>query len=154
MLKYTLTMEWQDHRLEYHNLKMGLSVNILDVYEVQKIWTPSLVFENTEDREVTSLSFKSQVEVRIMGNVNSSKIDVADEINISKGEENPFLWTEIYLKSLKCVFDLEMFPFDIQVTQRTKEHSNYIYNTAGLQSSYEYKTTRHGHYQSSQYLCQ
>ena len=117
MLKFTLAMEWQDHRLEYHNIKHGPSVNILDVYELQKIWTPLLVFENIEDRAVTSLSFKSQVEVRIMGNVSRSKIDIVDEINIFKGEENPLLWTENYLKSLKCVVDLEMYPFDIQVTQ-------------------------------------
>ena len=115
-LKFTLTMEWKDHRLEYHNLKLGPFDNILGAHELQNIWTPSIVFENTEDREVSSLSLQSQVEVRRSGNFSRSKIDVVDEINIFKGEENDLIWTENYSKSLKCVFNLEMFPFDIQVT--------------------------------------
>ena len=115
-LKFTLAMEWKDHRLEYHNLKHGPSDNILAAHELQNIWTPSLVFENTEGREVTSLSLKSEVEVRRSGNFSRSKIDVVDEINIFKGEENDLIWTENYSKSFKCVFNLEMFPFDIQVT--------------------------------------
>ena len=52
-----------------------------------------------------------------------SKIFLED-FNIFKGKENSILWTEDYSKSLKCVFNLEMFPFDMQVTQYFKQRVN------------------------------
>ena len=109
-------MEWVDHRLEYHNLHQGAAPNILAHHELQKIWTPSLVFANTENREVTSLNHLSEVMVRKVGNATKSNIGVPEEISIYKGEENSLVWTENYVKTIKCVFNLEMFPFDIQVT--------------------------------------
>ena len=116
-LQMTLEMEWVDHRLEYHNLHKGSELNILSDDDLQNIWTPSLIFVNTEDRYVTRVSYESEVGVKILGNSTKSGVDVADEIRIFKGEENPLVWTQKFVKSIKCVFNLEMFPFDIQVTQ-------------------------------------
>ena len=115
-LKFHLMLEWKDHRLEYHNLKQGFAGNTLSEFERQNIWTPTLVFENTEHKDITTLNTKSQVKVTRFGNYSRSNLDVVEEFDIFKGEENSILWTEDYSKSLKCVFDLEMFPFDMQVT--------------------------------------
>ena len=112
-----LEMEWMDPRLEYHNLHPGPGVNILPYDELKNIWTPSLVFVNTENTDTTRLSYESEVSVAILGNSTRSGIDVAEEINIFKGNENLLIWSENYIKTVKCVFNLEMFPFDIQVTQ-------------------------------------
>ena len=114
-MQFSLSMEWVDHRLEYHNLHQGSAANILDSEEMENIWTPGIVFTNTEDRQVTTPSWQSHIGVKILGNVSQSVIAIADETNIYKGDENTLAWTEIYLKSMKCVFYLEMFPFDMQV---------------------------------------
>ena len=111
-----LTLEWVDHRLEYHNLQQGSAANILDSEEMKNIWTPGLVFINTEDKQVTTIRWKSEIGVKILGNGSQSRAGVADETNIFKGKENTLVWTENYLKAMKCVFNLDMFPFDMQVT--------------------------------------
>ena len=110
-------MEWKDHRLEYRNLKQGAAGNTLSEFALRNIWTPSLVFVNTENKDVTNLNSNSHLKVSRFGNFSRSKLEVVEEFNIFKGEENSILWTEDYSKSLKCVFNLEMFPFDKQVTQ-------------------------------------
>ena len=115
-MQLTLEMEWVDHRLEYHNLDKGAGLDFLSYDELQNIWTPSLIFINTEERDITRLSYESEVGVRLSGNSTRSGEDVAHEIRIFKGEENPLIWTEKFVKSMKCIFNLEMFPFDIQVT--------------------------------------
>ena len=113
-IKFSVTMKWTDYRLEYHNLKQ--TNNILGAHEIQKMWTPLVVFENTEEREGTKLSSDSEVEVRRLGNFSRSKIEDVEEINIFKGDENHLQWNENHAKSFKCVFKLEMYPFDVQVT--------------------------------------
>lgn len=116
-IQLRLDLEWMDHRLEYHHLQRGGAPNILAESELHNIWIPSLVFANTENREVTRLNPGSEVKVKILGNASKSGLDLVDEIDIFKGSENPLIWTERYQQSIKCIFSLEMFPFDIQVTQ-------------------------------------
>ena len=109
-------MEWKDHRLEYHNLKLGPAGNSLSDFEMKNIWVPTLVFENTEHKDVTTLNSDSQVKISRFGNFSRSELDVVEEFDIFKGKENSLLWTENYSKSFKCIFNMKMFPFDIQVT--------------------------------------
>ena len=116
-IQLRLEIEWVDHRLDYHHLQQGGAPNILAESELDNIWIPSLVFANTENREVTRLISGSEVKVKILGNASKSGLDLVDEIYIFKGNENPLIWTERYQQSIKCIFSLEMFPFDIQVTQ-------------------------------------
>ena len=103
--------------MEYHNLKKGPEGNTLSEFEQRNIWTPSIVFVNTENKVVTNLNSNSHLKVGRFGNFSRSKLEVVEEFNIVKGGENYILWTEDYSKSLKFVFNLEMFPFDKQVTQ-------------------------------------
>jgi hypothetical protein len=116
-IQFSLMMEWKDHRLEYHNLKQGPAGNTLSEFEQRNIWTPLIVCVNTENKDVTNLSSNSHLKISRFGNYSRSKLEVVEEFNIFKGEDNSVLWTEDYSKSLKCVFNLGMFPFDKQVTQ-------------------------------------
>ena len=110
-------MEWKDHRLEYHNLKHGPAGNFLSDFEKKNIWVPTLVFENTEHKDVTGMNSDSQVKISRFGNLSRSDLDIVEEFDIFTGRENSILWTESYSKEFKCIFIMKMFPFDIQVTQ-------------------------------------
>ena len=54
-LKFTFVMEWNDHRLNYYNLKTRMSANAFTAEEVNKMWIPHLVFSNNEDNLVTQV---------------------------------------------------------------------------------------------------
>ena len=51
--QFKLMMEWYDFRLTYHNLKPTVSSNSLANHEIEQIWIPFVVFENTKDNEAT-----------------------------------------------------------------------------------------------------
>ena len=48
-----MIMEWYDFRLTYYNLKRTRSANSLSTEEIEGIWLPFVVFENTENNEAT-----------------------------------------------------------------------------------------------------
>ena len=52
-IQFALTLEWYDYRLTYYNLKKTKSSNTLAADEMEKIWIPFVVFENTQDNEAT-----------------------------------------------------------------------------------------------------
>ena len=55
-LKYRLILEWYDYRIKYFNLKGTRSQNALALQDVQRLWIPFLVFDNTERNEATHVS--------------------------------------------------------------------------------------------------
>ena len=44
----------------------------------------------------------------------SSDETVVDEINIFKGSENKITFDKVYTKTLKCIYELQLYPFDTQ----------------------------------------
>ena len=42
-----------DYRLKYFNLKKARSQNAINIEDMQKLWIPFLVFDNTEKNEAT-----------------------------------------------------------------------------------------------------
>ena len=42
-----------DYRIKYWNLKRTRSQNALALEDVERLWIPFLVFDNTEDNEAT-----------------------------------------------------------------------------------------------------
>ena len=49
------------------------------------------------------------------GNFTESGLDVMEEINIFEGAENRITFQQVYSKTLKCVYQLQLYPFDTQV---------------------------------------
>ena len=115
VLKFKFVMEWYDHRLTYYNLKMRRSANALGTDEIQKVWIPNLVFTNTQNNENTKGNDDSEVTVTREGNYTVSKIDVVEEINIFNGKDNKLTFEMTYTKTLRCDYQLQMYPFDKQL---------------------------------------
>ena len=49
------------------------------------------------------------------GNFTKSPVNVLEEINIFEGHQNRITFQQVYSKTFKCVYQLELYPFDTQV---------------------------------------
>ena len=47
-LKFRLSLKWKDARVSFYNIKAEESLNSLSYEEQLSLWTPSIVFWNTE----------------------------------------------------------------------------------------------------------
>ena len=115
VLKFKIRMEWYDYRLTYWNLKQRRSANAFSQDDTSKLWMPSLVFQNTENNEVTVADSEAEVTVTREGDFTRSDDTVVEEINIFSGEDNRITFERIYTKTFRCEYQLQLYPFDTQV---------------------------------------
>ena len=124
MLKFRLFMNWYDYRLSYHNLKESKLLNSLTRNEVEQIWIPFIIFSNTENSEFTEGNKESEISVIREGDFSESTLDITEERNIFVGKENRMSFRQMYSKQFRCLFQLQLYPFDTQVTLTFKNHHN------------------------------
>ena len=115
VLKFRFLMVWYDYRLKYHNLKQERSLNSLSREEIERLWIPFLVFSNTQKQESTKGGDETEVTITREGNFTESSVHVIEEINIFEGVENKITFQQVFDKELKCVYKLQLYPFDTQV---------------------------------------
>ena len=48
-------LEWLDYRLDFNNLKEQTYLNALTEEDKKNIWLPMVVFDNTDQKEMTRL---------------------------------------------------------------------------------------------------
>ena len=115
-------MEWYDYRLIYHNLKTQRSLNLLSREEIERLWIPFVVFANTKDSESTKGDDETEVTITREGNYTESSIYTLDEINIFRGFDNRITFQQVYAKTFKCEYQLQLYPFDTQVSYSSYKH--------------------------------
>ena len=136
-LQFQITLEWKENRATYHNLKSDMYLNALSSEDINKLWLPLVIYTNTEQLETTRLGenweWTTNVWVKREGNFVRSDLDVSDEIEIFKGTENSLVLVQSYTHKFQCVFQLDKYPFDIQVSTqmitRLNIHIAYSYFT-------------------------
>ena len=74
-----------------------------------------MVFSNTENQEFTKGDDETEVTITREGNFTESEVHVMEEINIFEGAENRITFQQVYSKTFKCVYELQLYPFDTQV---------------------------------------
>ena len=118
-IQFEITLEWKENRATYLNLKANNSLNALNQKDIEKLWLPEVVYENTDQKESTRLGFimewKTEVEVRREGNHRKSGLDTVDEAYIYEGNENTLSMTQAHTHSFQCQYDFQCYPFDTQV---------------------------------------
>jgi len=114
-MKFRLVLEWMDYRLQYYNLKKERSQNSLSLEEIQALWLPFLVFSNTENNEATKPTEDTELTITREGEFSVSGEEVIEEIDIFEGNENRLTFEQVYTKTFKCTYQLQMYPFDSQV---------------------------------------
>ena len=89
-VKFTISMEWYEtDRVTYHNLKKKLSLNTLSDKEMSELWTPYVIYTNTDNNEATKVNhkfkdIKTTMAVTREGGVTRAKMDSVDEIELFK----------------------------------------------------------------------
>ena len=109
------------YRLKYHNLKTERSNNLLSRSEIDNLWIPFVVFSNTENSEATQRDVNSEVTVTREAEFTRSGEDVVDETNVFLGDENRITFQQVYTKTFKCTYQLQLYPFDTQVKALGKD---------------------------------
>ena len=125
-----ISMRWNETRVTYHNLKNQTSLNALTDDDVQKIWLPIIVYDNTDQKEVTRLGeygngeWATSVTVTREGRFTRSDIREVDEAEIFEGAENSLTMNQTYTWEFQCKYKLQRYPFDTQVLNQVTIRCN------------------------------
>ena len=118
--QFRIWLEWRENRATYHNLKEMKFLNILMQDDVQRIWLPEVVYENTDQKKSTRLGetweWSTSVLVKKEGDFSRSDLSSVDETEIFKGGENSLIMEQTYTHEFQCVYNLRYYPFDTQVS--------------------------------------
>ena len=115
-----LSLQWKENRVRYQNLKKETFLNALTDDDIETIWLPLIVYDNTDQKEVTRLGteweWATRVTVTREGNFTWSSWEEVDEAEIFEGAENSLTMNQTYTREFQCKYKLQRYPFDAQVT--------------------------------------
>ena len=113
-LKMFLILTWYDDRLVYHNLKENRIANSPSFEVTGKLWIPKIIFDNTRNNDVMALDDLAKITISKQGKSTLSDETNVDEIEIFKGSENKIYFEKGFTKTVKCIYQLQLYPFDKQ----------------------------------------
>jgi hypothetical protein len=102
--QFALSLEWFDSRIRFHNLHGDQGLNKLMDEDKQRIWIPSMIFDNTDEKTRTKTDKESLVSIKREGNFSKSTKENVDNIYIYEGEKNPV--------EINRVYHISWFAFD------------------------------------------
>ena len=118
-LQFQISFSWKENRVKYLNLKNQTSLNALTDEEISHLWLPLIVYDNTDQKEVTRLGenweWATRVTVTREGDFSRSDIEEVDEAEIFEGAENRLTMNQTYTWEFQCQYMLQRYPFDTQV---------------------------------------
>ena len=135
-LQFQITLEWRENsRVIFHNLKQDKSLNALSTQDVNTLWHPLVIYDNTDQKEVTRLGLDWEwtsptIVIREGDYTNCennpsckrSSDEEVDETEIFEAEKNRIEMQQVYTWQFQCTYDLKFYPFDAQV--RGEERGN------------------------------
>ena len=139
-LKFRITLEWYENRAIYHNLKQKVSFNYLSNYEIGNLWTPYVIYKNTDNNDAITINdgVRTTMAITREGDFIRSQMDVVDEIEIFNGRDNRVTMNQTYSKEFQCKYQLHWFPFDTQVSNKIQENICFILICSGLLHSHDF----------------
>ena len=117
MIKFTIALEWYEKRVNFNNLKKPASMNTLSLYEVENLWLPFVIFDNTDMVEAVRVEEGVFTEVQVTKEEEGRRSDATsmDEIEIYSGRKNKLTLYQTYSKQFHCKYKLHKYPFHSQV---------------------------------------
>ena len=129
-LKFNLVAEWFDSRITWNDLNDDLYLNIPDQEVTNKLWIPTIIFENTENKYETLMDKRALVLVKKQGPASLSPIQETEEIAYYKGSENTIQYRRAFFFRFRCNFELQNYPFDTQICtmlmRKTDKFENFM----------------------------
>ena len=120
-IQFSITLTWLENRATYQNLKYDKSLNALNEKDVEKLWLPRVIYENTDQKETTRLGefgngeWQTRLVVNRTGNFTRSEPNHLDEVETFEGEQNHLIMSQTYTHKFQCQYDFSLYPFDTQV---------------------------------------
>ena len=113
-LKFNLRMTWVDARLNFYNIKLKETMNVISRDELNKIWLPQIIFDNTEEGQITINDDKASATINRTGQGTGSDTSISEDIDIYRGSENSITLSRLYNIDFFCDYDMRWYPFDAQ----------------------------------------
>ena len=131
-LKFRLSLNWRDARVSFYNIKSEEVLNSLSLEEQLMLWTPTIVFWNTE-KQLKSINDENSF-ASIRRNANGTIIDrtVDEDIEVYSGEENEITFSHVYSIKFDCEYQMAWYPFDIQTCSMDMVFDGVLDNYADL----------------------
>ena len=107
-------MTWVDARLNFFNIKMKETMNVISMAELNKIWLPVIIFDNTEEGQITINDDKASATINRTGRGTGSDSSISEDIDIYRGSENSITLSRLYNIDFFCDYDMRWYPFDAQ----------------------------------------
>jgi len=114
---FQLHTVWFDKRVTFMNLKESQNLNTLTELEKTQIWSPTIVFSNTEFKDKVKTDDRIIAKVSRQGNWTASDSTVPLRTLYYKGEDNPIKFSRKYTIDFLCEYDMAWYPFDLQQCQ-------------------------------------
>ena len=113
-------LKWKENRATYRNLKARESLNALEQKDIENLWLPKVIYENTDQKETTRLGKEWEWETKVVvkreeGIGSLSELSTLDETMIFNGSKNTLIMSQTYTHTFQCVYELSAYPFDTQV---------------------------------------
>ena len=111
-----LQLIWFDQRLTYNNLKKDSNYNALSEEERNMVWTPQIIFSNTEKMDGLKNDERAHATILDNGNFLIASDDSLDNTFLYKGSENPITLTRAYkgkvnIQNIKNTFYVKLTSF-------------------------------------------
>ena len=119
-IQFEITLMWKEKRATYQNLKTRDSLNALANNDIDTLWLPKVIYENTDQKESTRLGSNWEWETRLIVRREEeqgrmSGPESVDETEIFSGFENSLVMNQTYTHTFQCNYHLSHYPFDTQV---------------------------------------
>ena len=120
-LQFQISLQWKENRVKFLNLKKNTALNSLTDADMRTIWLPLIVFDNTDQKDVTRLGMDWEWITLVTVSRSSTKkftrsgLDQIDEAEIFEGAENTLTMNQTYTLEFQCKYHLQCYPFDTQV---------------------------------------
>ena len=113
-LKFKISLQWMDARVSFYNIKSDENMNSLSMEEQLALWTPTIVFWNTEEQLKTVNDRNTFASVRRLGKGSLIAREVNEDIEVFKGSENEITISRVYSIKFFCEYQMAWYPFDQQ----------------------------------------
>ena len=113
-LKFRLSLNWRDARVTFYNIKKDDVLNSLSLKEQLMLWTPTIVFWNTEQQLKTINDMDSFASIRRISKGSIIDRTVNEDIEVYSGEGNEITFSRVYSIKFYCNYQMAWYPFDIQ----------------------------------------
>ena len=114
-LKFDLGTAWIDSRLNFYNLKTNPQMNTLISAESQMLWVPTILFFNTKNNLNSQNDEKANIKIVRRKNGTLIGPTVNEDIMVYEGASNEIELNRVYEIDFICTYDMQYYPFDIQV---------------------------------------